>query len=168
MGLAERTGRSIHSKAYAHNKTGTAINQLVDLAKASSDGFVLEFPRRFRLLGLVVTAIGVAFFASLFLEGRAAGDWRNIAIGQWLFVRVFILPFGVGLLIWSTQKIVVVQNRIVSLHLGRRRELDRASAYLHKRIKSGVYLKDAKNRKLFLSQFLVPVERLLLEVAERQ
>ncbi len=129
---------------------------------------MLEFPRGFRRVGLLVTAIGVAFFVSLFLEWRAAGDWRNIAIGQWLFVRVFTLPFGIGLLIWSTQKIVVVQGRIVSLHLGRRRELDRASAYSHKRIKSGVYLKDAKNRKLFLSQFLVPVERLLEEVAERR
>ena len=129
---------------------------------------MLEFPRGFRLAGFLVTAIGVALWASVSFEWSAAGDWRNMGIDQWLLVRVFTLPFGIGLLIWSTQKIIVVQDRIVSLHLGRRRELDRASAYLHKRIKSGVYLKDAKNRKLFLSQFLIPVERLLVEVAERQ
>ena len=142
------------------------MNQ-VELARVSHDGYVLEFPRRFVWFGLGFTLFGLVLFGFLVYEWLTVESWRDIAIDQWLLVRAFSLPFGLGLLVWSTQKVAVVQDRIAAHHLGRVRQLDRSSAFVHKTIKGGTYIKDAGGKKLFLSNWLVNQPKLLQEIARR-
>lgn len=143
------------------------MSHTIELARVSHGGYVLEFPRKFRWLGCAVTALGMVLWASLYMDWRTAGGWRQMSVNQLLVVKIFALPFGVGLLVWSTQKIAVVQDLIVSHHLGFRRRLDRASARIRSTIKSGVYLKDEHGKKLFVSNWLVGFEQLMAEVRER-
>ena len=141
----------------------------VALARVSADGLVLEFPRGFRFFGWLVTAIGVAAWGWLGVQLRSSG-LSGLRISELLVLQVFSLPFGIGLLIWSSQKIALIQGRIVSRHLGRQRQLELATTRLHKTVASGIYLRDASGKKLFVSQWLVGfadlTERLAREPAE--
>jgi len=127
------------------------------------DTYLLTFPPGFRWFGAGVTLVGAGLWLLLYFQWRAAGGTAGLTIDSFLVVQLFLFPFGLGLLVWSSQRIVVGHGAITSNHLGRRNQLDRISARVQRRIASGVYLKDLRGKRLFVSQWLRKYGRLVEE-----
>ena len=125
--------------------------------------YALTFPAGLRWFGGAVMLVGAALWVLLYLQWRSAGGVGGLTIDSFLVVQLFLFPFGLGLLIWSSQRVVVGHGEIVSHHLGHSEQLDRISARIQRRIASGVYVVDVHGRKLFVSQWLRGFERLLEE-----
>jgi len=137
----------------------------VELAKMSSDGFILEFPVWFRLVCGAFSTIGIA--AWLILGSYMVQNIGNIRLSNLELVALMCLPIGAGFMIWSLQVVAVHQSQVVSHLLGFTKELDRSTCHIKSTRNNGYTLQDRTAATVFVSMWMRNSKRLAEECEDR-